>query len=141
MKLGKLKIEFEKRVTLNFWSAALISIIAVVVALLAFCLIFFSAGVSPIDGYAKIFSYAFLNSQGLELTINRFIFLLFCTLAFILPRKAGFWNIGMAGQFYMGAIGAFTVPFFFPNLPSIIIVPLMIITAAIFGAAVGGVPG
>ena len=56
-----------------------------------------------------IFSYGFLNPFGLPLTINRSVFILLCTCAFIVPMKAGLWNIGMAGQLYGGALAAFGV--------------------------------
>ena len=49
----------------------------------------------------------FFNPFGLPLTINRFIFLLLCTYAFIIPYRAGLWNIGMTGQLYTGALAAF----------------------------------
>ena len=74
---------------------------------------FLQAGVNPLIGYKKIFSYAFANEFGLPLTINRSIFILLCTCAFIVPIRAGLWNIGMAGQLYAGAMGAFGVAFAF----------------------------
>jgi ABC-type uncharacterized transport system permease subunit len=96
-------------VTLSGWAAARISILAVVVALILFSLIFILAGVNPLSAYLEIFAYAFANPFGLPLTINRFIFLLLCTYAFLIPFRAGIWNIGMTGQLYMGAMCAFGV--------------------------------
>ena len=55
------------------------------------------------------FSYSFANPFGLPLTISRFIFLLLCTCAFIIPYRAGLWNIGMTGQLYAGALAAYGV--------------------------------
>ena len=58
---------------------------AIIVALVLFGFIFVLAGVNPLTAYQEIFSYAFANRFGLPLTINRFIFLLLCTFAFIIP--------------------------------------------------------
>ena len=71
--------------------------------------IFILAGVNPFVAYREIISYAFLNPFGLPLTINRCIFLLLCTYAFIIPYRAGLWNIGMTGQLYMGSLAVFAV--------------------------------
>ena len=103
MKIGARELKVEKRPSLSGWHAALISIAALLVALLLFSILFIVSGVDPLEAYNGIISYAFLNQFGLPLTINRFIFLLLCTNAFIIPYRAGLWNIGMTGQLYMGA--------------------------------------
>ncbi len=113
MTIGSYELKLEKRVLLSGWEAALISIVAIIVALALFSIIFILAGINPLLAYKEIFSYAFFNPFGLPLTINRFIFLLLCTYAFIIPFRAGLWNIGMTGQLYFGALAAFAVLFAF----------------------------
>ena len=83
MRIGSYRLELEKRVGLSGWQAAGISILAIVFALALFSVIFVLAGINPLSAYLEIFSYAFANPYGLPLTINRFIFLLLCTCAFI----------------------------------------------------------
>ncbi|MCK4964611.1 MAG: ABC transporter permease [Dehalococcoidia bacterium] len=148
MRIGSYELKLEKRVTLSSWQAALISILAIIVALALFGLIFILAGVNPLTAYKEIFSYAFFNPYGLPLTTNRFIFLLLCTCAFIIPYRAGLWNIGMAGQLYAGALGAYAVLYAFGVKGALsaefspeILIPLMLIAAALGGAALGGVAG
>jgi simple sugar transport system permease protein len=148
MKIGSYELKLEKRPTLTGWEAAIISILAIIVALLLFAFIFILAGVNPLTAYREIFSYAFANRFGLPLTINRFIFLLLCTFAFIIPFRAGLWNIGMAGQFYGGSLAAFALLFAFggkeslsAELPAAIVIPLMLIAAALGGAVVGAIAG
>lgn len=148
MKIGSYKVKLEKRSTLRGWEATTISIFAILFALLVFSYIFIRAGVDPLTGYKEIFSYAFTSSFGLPLTINRFVFLLLCTYAFIIPMKAGLWNIGMAGQLYMGALSAFAVAFAFgaktsqsAALPAGLVIPLMIAAAILGSAAVGAIAG
>ncbi len=148
MKIGSYELKLEKRLALTGWEAAIISILAIIFALTLFGLIFILAGINPLSAYQEIFSYAFVNPFGLPLTINRFIFLLLCTGAFIIPFRAGLWNIGMAGQFYAGALGAFAVLFAFggkaslsAQLPAAIVIPLMLIVAALAGAGIGAIAG
>jgi ABC-type uncharacterized transport system permease subunit len=148
MSIGNRALRLEKRVTLSAWQAGLISLLAIIVALLLFSLLFLLAGVNPLTAYAEIFSYAFANPFGLPLTINRFIFLLLCTCAFIIPYRAGLWNIGMAGQLYAGALGAYAVLFAFgakefknADYPAELIIPLMLIAAALGGVVLGAIAG
>lgn len=148
MSIGNRELRLEKRVTLSAWQAGLISLLAIIVALLLFSLLFLLAGVNPLSAYAEIFSYAFANPFGLPLTINRFIFLLLCTCAFIIPYRAGLWNIGMAGQLYAGALGAYAVLFAFgakefknADYPAVLIIPLMLIAAALGGVVLGAIAG
>jgi ABC-type uncharacterized transport system permease subunit len=134
--------------TLTNWGAAIISIFAIIFALVLFSLIFVLAHISPALAYQEIFSYAFVSPFGLPLTINRFIFLLLCTYAFIIPFRAGLWNIGMTGQLYVGALSAFAVVFVLggkvsrnANLSPEILIPLMLVAAALGGALMGAIAG
>ncbi|GAB4527922.1 MAG: hypothetical protein Kow0063_03690 [Anaerolineae bacterium] len=148
MRIGSYELKIEKRVTLTNWEAAIISILAIIFALALFSLIFILAKIDPLFAYRETFSYAFANPFGLPLTINRFIFLLLCTYAFIIPFRAGLWNIGMTSQLYAGALGAYTVLFAFggkesrnADLSPELLIPLMLIGAALAGAVVGGIAG
>lgn len=148
MTIGNYEIKVQKRIILSGWRAAWISFLAIVAALILFSLIFILAGVSPIEAYREIFSYAFFNPFGLPLTLNRFVFLLLCTYAFIIPYKAGLWNIGMTGQLYAGslavyglllALGADKSATVLP--PAILVVPLLVLAALAGGAALGAIAG
>ena len=148
MRFGSYELKLEKRVTLSSWQAASISILAIIFALALFSIIFILAGINPLTAYREIFSFAFINPYGLPPTINRFIFLLFCTYAFIIPFRAGLWNIGMTGQLYAGALGAFAVLFAFGGKASLsadlslgIVIPFMLIAAALCGAVPGAIAG
>ena len=148
MTIGSYSLKLEKRVSLSGWEATLISIVAIIVALAIFSIIFILAGINPFLAYKEIFSYAFFNPFGLPLTINRFIFLLLVTYAFIIPFRAGLWNIGMTGQLYFGALAAFAVLFAFngrgstaSNLSPALVIFFMLIAAALGGAALASVAG
>lgn len=148
MTIGQHTFKLEKRISLTNWQAAVISINAIIVALFLFGFIFLFAGVSPFTAYREIFSYAFANPFGLPLTINRFIFLLLCTYAFIVPFRAGLWNIGMSGQLYAGALAVYGVLFFLgigktstEHLSPWLVFPMMLLAAMLAGGVVGGIAG
>jgi ABC-type uncharacterized transport system permease subunit len=148
MRIGRYQVNLEKRSSLTGGRAAIIAILAIVFALALFSLIFIFDGINPLVAYREIFSYAFANPYGLPLTINRFTFLLLCTCAFIIPYRAGLWNIGMAGQLYAGALSAFAAVFAFAgkgsstmNLSPGILILLMLLAAAVGGAVLGAIAG
>ena len=148
MRIGSHELRLEKRLTLTGWEAAIISILAIIFGLALFSIIFILDGVNPLFAYQEIFSYAFANPYGLPLTMSRFIFLLLCTSAFIIPFRAGLWNIGMTGQLYIGALGAFAVLFALggkasrsADLSPGILIPLMLIGAALGGAGLAAIAG
>ena len=148
MRIGPYEVKLEKRISLSNWQAATISLLAILVALVLFSLIFILAGINPFLAYRELFSYAFANQFGLPLTINRFVFLLFCTYAFIVPFAAGLWNIGMTGQLYTGALASYAVLFVLgggvtqtQQLSPLLVLPLMMIAAGLGGAIVGAIAG
>jgi simple sugar transport system permease protein len=148
MRIGSHRLKLEKRLTLSGLEATVISLLAIVFALALFSLIFILAGINPLLAYQEVFSYAFASRYGLPLTVNRFIFLALCTSAFIIPYRAGLWNIGMTGQLFAGALGAFAVLLAFGakeshalDLSPGILIPLMMSAAALGGALMGAVAG
>ena len=148
MRISSSEVKLRRRLSLAGWKAALIPILAILFALVLFSSVFILAGVKPLLAYRQIFFYAFANPNGFPLTLYRFIFLLLCTFAFIIPFRAGLWNIGMTGQLYGGVLAAFAVPLAFgvktsptEHFSAGILIPLMMIAAALGGAVVGAIAG
>ncbi|HFQ95008.1 MAG TPA: ABC transporter permease [Anaerolineae bacterium] len=147
MTVAGYHIRLQRRTNLPGWKAALFSILAILFGLFLFSLIFWQAGQSPREIYKQIFGYAFFNSYGLRLTINRFIFLAFASYAFIIPYRAGLWNIGMPGQLYLGALAAFGVVYLLGGktgemtASQPVVITLMVLAALVAGALIGGIAG
>jgi general nucleoside transport system permease protein len=148
MSVGGYRIKLKQRSRLDGWEAVGIPLLAIVFALAIFSFVFILAHINPLSAYRLIFSYAFANPNGLPLTLYRFTFLLLCTYAFIIPFRAGLWNIGMTGQLYVGTLAAFAVPLVFgvkefgtAQVSSGILITLMLIAAAVGGAAWGAIAG
>lgn len=141
MKLGPYRIKFEDRVAFTSFDATKIALFSVILTLTAFSAFFWKEGINPLKGYSEMFSYAFTTTAGIELTLRRMTFMLFVTLAFILPMRGGIWNVGAPGQLYMGMIAAVGIGIWGKGLPSGILIPLMLVVAIIGGGALGAFVG
>ena len=122
--------------------------VAILLALLLTSILFLLAGADPLAVYSVVVSYAFANPLGLAATVNRATYILLCAFAFLVPLRAGLWNVGLPGQVYAGALAAFAVPFAVHahELPALPVAPglllfLMVVSAAAAGAAVAGFAG
>jgi len=134
-------LRLEKRITVTPLYSLGVAIFSLVLAFAVFSVVFLQAGINPLTGYKEMFRLAFFTDYGLSKVVENTTVLLLLTLAFIVPLKAGIWNIGAEGQFYMGAIGATGVSFALPNLPLGVLIPLMILGAMASGGAWAAVVG
>lgn len=148
MRLARYELNLEQRPALPAIYAVFTAIGAIMMALALSSFLFLSSEASLLSAYRAVFSYAFLNPHGVLATINRSIYLLFCTYAFLVPLRAGLWNIGLPSQVYAGALAAFGVPLALRahetqmlSLSPAFILLLMVVAAAIAGAAIGGIAG
>ncbi|MDR7422475.1 MAG: ABC transporter permease [Armatimonadota bacterium] len=149
MRLARYEVTLEPRLAVPALYAVLAAIVAIALALGLSSFLFLATETGVPAAYRAVFSYAFFNPHGFIATIHRSIFLMLCTFAFLVPLRAGLWNIGLPGQVYAGALAAFAVPrvlgaqdagppFF---LPPELVVSLMVVAAAAAGAATGGLAG
>lgn len=147
MRLGRYEFVLEPRPALRPVHAALTAVVAILLALGLSSFLFLSAETDLWSAYRAVFAYAFFTPRGLLATMHRAIYLLFATYAFLVPFRAGLWNIGLPGQVYAGGLAAFAVPFVLraaevpTALASGVLVLLMVTAAVIAGAVVGGFAG
>lgn len=148
MRLGRYALTLEPRQSLPAIYTVVTAVVAIVLALALSSFLFLTADTSLFAAYRTVFSYAFFTSHGILATVQRSIYLLFCTYAFLVPLRAGLWNIGLPGQVFAGGLAAFAVPFFLrmheiqtPTLPPGLVILLMVAAAAAAGAALGGFAG
>ncbi|MDR5694166.1 MAG: ABC transporter permease [Armatimonadota bacterium] len=148
MRIGRYELTLEARPTRPALHTALTAFPAILLALALSSFLFLPAEAGFLSAYRAVFSYAFANPYGLQATIHRAIFLWLCTFAFLVPMRAGLWNIGLPGQVYVGALAAFAVPYALrmselshpPFHPGLIIL-LMVVGASLAGAALAGFAG
>ena len=111
----------------------LISILAVVAALLATSVIIFILGYNPLDIYWKMLEGATATPYRLKETINKAIPLVILSLGVGIAFRMKFWNIGAEGQYYMGAFAASFLALNYFNWPAYILLPAMFIAALVAG--------
>ncbi len=115
--------------------------LAVVAALTVGAIMLLALGANPIEGYAALLDGAFGGWDALADTALKAMPLLLVGTGICIAFRAGVINIGGEGQIIMGAILATLVALAVPDLPPVILVPLVLIGGAIGGAFWGAIPG
>lgn len=95
----------------------------------------------PFASYARLFAGAFGSGNGIANTLVAAAPLMFGGLAVGIGLKAGLFNIGVAGQFLMGAFAAAVTGAALATAPTIVGMPLAMLAGALAGAAYGFIPG
>jgi simple sugar transport system permease protein len=110
-------------------------------ALLVFSCFVLVLGQNPIEVLQAVIGGAFGSSVALNRTLARTIPLLLLSSGLILAFRARFWNIGLNGSMYMGAIASSGVALYNPTAPGWLIVPLMLLAALGAGVCWSLIPG
>ena len=91
--------------------------------------------------YEGLIRGALFKERGLSESLVATVPYIFLSLGIAVGFKTGLFNIGVEGQFYIGAISAAYVSQAFHNLPTIIHLPITLAAAALGGAIWAGIPG
>ncbi|MDV3294005.1 MAG: ABC transporter permease [Nitrososphaerales archaeon] len=116
------------------------SLIALLLGLLAGAVLILLAGYSPILVFSAMINGAFGTNDGQSYLLTYMATLILAALAFLLPGKAGIWNVGAQGQIYFGGIFAAMVALFIP-LPLVLWPLVAFIVAGLSGAMWAFIPG
>jgi ABC-type uncharacterized transport system permease subunit len=119
--------------------AIITPILSILVALLIAALILFVSGRDAIFILSEIFRTSFI--QNFAETVVKAIPLILAALGVALAFRARLWNIGAEGQFYGGVLASTGLALSFPNLPALVIIPLMVAGGLLGGALWGLLPG
>ena len=111
-------------------------------ALLVAALVIHLLGESPSESLRILVDSAILDPEGLAYTLFYASTFIFAGLAVSIAMQAGLFNIGAEGQMYVGGLGlTWVVLALDAHLPGILMIPLAIIGAAVFGALWAFIPG
>lgn len=116
------------------------SIIALVLGILAGSVLILITGYNPIQVFTAMVNGAFGTNAGQSYLLTYMATLILSAIAFLLPGKAGIWNVGAQGQIYFGGITAALIALFVP-LPPILWPVVTFLGAGLAGAAWAFVPG
>src|SRR5512139_1073036 len=126
------------------WYPAVISLAAIVVALVIGGIVIAFVGGDPFRSYAHIARASFGSIGVLSDTIVKATPILFTSLACVIAFRMRLWNIGAEGQFIMGAWGASLIvllPVLPPETSPWIFIPVMALGGMLAGALWGFIPG
>ena len=124
-----------------------IPLINLVLAFLVSGLVVLMVGENPLDAIYWLLVGAFGDGQlypygeSIGFTLYYATGLIFTGLAVAMAFHCGLFNIGGEGQAYIGGLGVGLVCLYLDFLPFILIVPVAIMAAALFGAAWSFIPG
>ena len=137
-------IRIEPRLNVPRWLAPLVSVGAIVVALLLGAVVLKLVGGDPLAAYAHIGRAAFGDIGVFSDTLVKATPLIMVGLACSVAFRMRLWNIGAEGQFYMGALGASAVILsgLVPETASRpVTIAVMLVAGMLCGAAWGFIPG
>ncbi len=121
-------------------SALLLPVAAVVAAFVVTGLLMAVTGVNPIRAYTYLFLHSFTDRNSLAEIVVRTGPLLLTGLAVAVAFQCGMWNIGAEGQLYVGAIATTGIGITFIHLPSVILLPLIVLVSMGAGGLYGALP-
>lgn len=117
-------------------------IVALLIALLVGDLLILSFGQSPGAVYRELLYGTWGNAYGFGQVLYKATTLAFTGLSVALALRAGLFNIGAESQLAAGGFAAALVGLALPaGLPSLLVLPLYVLAAALAGGVVGGIPG
>ncbi len=119
----------------------LLPLLNLALALLASAFVVLVAGASPLEALRALTQGAFGDAEAVGYTLYYATDMVFAGLAVAVAFHAGLFNIGVEGQAYVAGLGAALVCLYAGWLPAIVLVPVAIAAAALFGAAWAAIPG
>ena len=115
---------------------------SLVVALLLGAVMMLALGANPITGYNAMIVGAFDGSYALGATAVQAAPLLLVAVGVCVAFRANVFNIGGEGQLAMGGVASSAAALTLPqHLPSILMIPLVLLAGAAGGAIWGAIPG
>ncbi len=131
----------KKRNGLSSLTGGLLEAILVIGSAFVICgIIIAASGNNPFYAYYQLFANSFVGIQNIATTLQFTTPLILAGLATAAGFQGGVFNMGVEGQFYMGAMAASLIGTFTPGLPWYIIQPLTILGAMAAGSAWSVIP-
>jgi ABC-type uncharacterized transport system permease subunit len=130
------RIVFEQRSESPKYLSALVPLASVLAALLAGAIFLMVTGYSVSETYFNMLQKSFLSSRGLTDTLGLSTALICTGVCAAFAFQMNLYNIGGEGQLYMGMIGGVWAGIALgPYLPSVIMIPAVLLIGAASGSA------
>jgi ABC-type uncharacterized transport system permease subunit len=129
-----MRVRFEKRKQAPIWFKVALPVGAVILTFLLSSILILFAKVNPLVAYFRMFEGALGSWLGISETLVKAAPLVLTGLAVAVAFKGRFYNIGVEGQLYAGALGATWIGMQFSSLPVFVALPVVTCVAMLFGA-------
>jgi ABC-type uncharacterized transport system permease subunit len=114
---------------------------ALFIALLLGAVMMLVLGANPVTGYVALVTGAFGGSYALSSTAIQAVPLLLVGVGICIAFRANVFNIGGEGQIAMGGLAGAATALALPDLPSPVLIPIVLLAGAGGGAIWGAIPG
>lgn len=128
------------KIRLAFYRIGILYIAPILFSFILCSIIILIVGANPLIVYTRLLFGAFESRYWFSELILKISPLLLCSLAVMLALKVKFWNIGVEGQFCMGAWAAGGVAMTFNWMPRAILLPLMMLSGFVAGCLWCAIP-
>jgi ABC-type uncharacterized transport system permease subunit len=122
-------------------SSILIPLASVVCGFLVGAVALAAAGADPLAAYGALFAGAFTNHNAFPETLVSMTPYVLLGLAVAVGFRAGLFNIGAEGQFYIGSLSGVFVAYSIHGLPSVVEIPLGLLAGMAGGAFWSAIAG
>jgi general nucleoside transport system permease protein len=119
----------------------LVPLVSVLCGFLVGAIAIVAAGADPIQAYSALFAGAFTNHNALPETLVSTTPYVGLGLAVALGFRAGLFNIGAEGQFYIGSLSGTFVAYSIHGLPAVLEVPIGLLAGMAGGALWASIAG
>ncbi|MXW62343.1 MAG: ABC transporter permease, partial [Acidimicrobiaceae bacterium] len=123
------------------FSGSLVPLVAALAALAVGAVVIIVLGASPLVGYGELVKGAFGSGDALADTAVRAMPLLLVGTGICIAFRASVINIGGEGQIVAGALLSTVTALAVPNLPAIVLIPVVMLAGIIGGGIWGAIPG
>lgn len=118
-----------------------VPIISILCGFLLGALIMLFFGYNPIAAYNAMITPVITNPYFIGEVLRQATVLTLTGLAFNIAYQSGFFNIGLSGQLVAGWLTSVAIGLAFPDIPRIIMVPLILVLGTLAGALYASIAG
>lgn len=137
-----LNIRLSKKDNEKLWRVICIKLMSIFLALIVCALVIVCiTDLNPLEIYLGIFDGALGTTRRVWVTIRDTLVLLLVAVGLIPAFKMRFWNIGAEGQMLVGGLASAALMINCPNMPNVILLPLIMVCSCAAGMIWGTIPG
>ena len=125
----------------EYISPVLLIVSILILMLIVSTILILVSGYKPLVAFGGLLEYSFGDFNAFSNVLNRAMSLILAGLAVSVAFKAGFYNLGVEGQIFLGAMAAAIIGYKITVLPSVLHIPLLFAAGLAAGAAGALIPG